>query len=377
MNSLPASNLESSGTPANKIRDAAIDHIRIVLTGLVIFHHVAIVYGGSGGWYWREVPEASNQILLMFNAFNQAFFMGFFFLLAGYFTPASFDRKGPGRYIKERLLRLGVPLLFYFFLLSTFTEALAETEGGVPLARGWLDAIRSREFGPGPLWFVEALLLFAGAYAIWRKVRPARMFTSELPSFWTLALTGLSLGVISFLIRLLVPVGQEVAWLQIGYFPCYVYLFAGGCVASRKRVLEKITFSQALPWMLVSLMAVGMLPLVMIFRSGKGAFEGGWSLNALIYALWDPFVAWGVILGMLWAFRAHLSRATKLTDWLSTNAYGAYIVHPPVVVGASLAAATWTQGPLLKFAVVGTAACIGSFLVASALRSIPGARRIT
>jgi hypothetical protein len=30
----------------------------------------------------------------VFVTLNQAFFMGFFFLIAGYFTPASFDRKG-------------------------------------------------------------------------------------------------------------------------------------------------------------------------------------------------------------------------------------------------------------------------------------------
>ena len=54
--------------------------MRIVLTALVILHHVALVYGGSGGWYWREQPGASSPILAMFNAINQAFFMGFFFL---------------------------------------------------------------------------------------------------------------------------------------------------------------------------------------------------------------------------------------------------------------------------------------------------------
>src|SRR5687768_11841205 len=69
-------------------RNAAIDHLRIVLTGLVIFHHVAIAYGGSGGWYWREEANSSQPLLLMFNATNQAFFMGVFFLFAGYYTPA-------------------------------------------------------------------------------------------------------------------------------------------------------------------------------------------------------------------------------------------------------------------------------------------------
>src|SRR4051794_31041093 len=108
MNPLPEVQAVTAATAISKQRSAAIDHIRIVLTALVIFHHVAIVYGGSGGWYWRAQPNASNPILLMFNAANQAFFMGFFFLLAGYYTPSSYERKGTTRFLADRLLRLGV-----------------------------------------------------------------------------------------------------------------------------------------------------------------------------------------------------------------------------------------------------------------------------
>jgi hypothetical protein len=49
---------------------------------------------------------------------NQAFFMGCFFLLAGFFTPGSYDRKGGRSFLADRLLRLGVPLLIYEFVLG-------------------------------------------------------------------------------------------------------------------------------------------------------------------------------------------------------------------------------------------------------------------
>src|SRR5207248_140871 len=49
---------------------------------------------------------------------NQAYFMGCFFLISGYFTPGSFDRKGPATFYKDRLLRLGIPLVVFVFLLS-------------------------------------------------------------------------------------------------------------------------------------------------------------------------------------------------------------------------------------------------------------------
>ena len=371
--------LETITPAAAKTRNAAIDHLRIVLTALVVFHHVAIVYGGSGGWYWREQPNASNRLLLMFNAINQSYFMGFFFLLAGYYTPASYERKGTKQFMVDRLVRLGVPLLVYFFILSPLTIALSRVSGGHTFWRGWWDMTVHREFGPGPLWFAEALLIFACAYVLWRKFRPASTSTgvaTQLPGFGKLLATALVLGGVSFLVRLVIPVGKNIAWMQLGYFPCYIYLFAAGCAASRSRLLEQITFLQARPWMIVAVPAMLTLPAVIVLQLGQGSFEGGWNSHALFYALWDPLVAWGVILGLLWAARTYGSKATPLTAWLTRNAYGAYIVHPPVVVGASLAAIAWTISPLAKFALVGTASCVGSFLIATLLSTIPGARRI-
>jgi len=78
-------------------RDAGLDALRASLTLLVLFHHAAITYGASGDWYYTEVrngPELSSQLMSLFTGFNQAFFMGLFFLLAGYFTPGALERHG-------------------------------------------------------------------------------------------------------------------------------------------------------------------------------------------------------------------------------------------------------------------------------------------
>lgn len=51
--------------------------------------------------------------LTWYNTTIQAFSMGLFFLISGYFTPSSYERKGSGRFAKDRLLRLGIPILCY------------------------------------------------------------------------------------------------------------------------------------------------------------------------------------------------------------------------------------------------------------------------
>lgn len=372
--------MSSTDMDADTPRNAGIDGLRVALTALVILHHTAIVYGGSGGWFWRQEPNGSNPLLVIFDTTNQAYFMGLFFLLAGYYTPRSHDRKGTVRFLADRLLRLGVPLLAFFFVLYPLTMAIARTAEKHPFWRGWGEMIAAHRFGPGPLWFAEALLIFAVGYVAWQAARRGRQRREsppvKVPSVGFLALTAVVLGAISFGVRLVVPVGKEVLWLQLGYFPCYVYLFVAGCSASRSRLLEHITLREALPWMIVSAVAILMLPVVMITRGDAGGFDGGWTLNAVFYAMWDPFVAWGVTLGLLWAAQRWWTHPTQRLDWLGRGAFGAYIVHPPVVVALSIWAATWSVSPGAKFVAVGTAACAASFLVSALLRAFPGVRRV-
>src|SRR5246127_5145923 len=77
-------------------RELYVDRLRSVMTVFVILHHTAITYGAPGGWFYNELrPSISltGLLLIFFVCTNQAYFMGFFFLLAGYFTPGSLERK--------------------------------------------------------------------------------------------------------------------------------------------------------------------------------------------------------------------------------------------------------------------------------------------
>lgn len=364
------------GTLSAPSRTLYLDRIRVGLTVLVVLHHVAIVYGGSGDWYWREAANRSCLPLVLFNAVNQSYFMGFFFLLAGYFTPASFDAKGPARFLSDRFVRLGLPLGFYFFILSPLTVALARISAGNPFWAGWWQMFREREFGPGPLWFAEALLIFAVAYVLWRKVSPAPAAPKNRPGFSTLLFSALGIGAVSFLIRLVVPVGQNVLWLQLGYFAPYVLLFIAGALAQRGRWFDRLDGAYVLPWILIAGVAVAVLPVLIATRRELGSFSGGLTLNAAIYAGWDPLVGWGAMLGLLWLVRKYFSGPGRGAEWLARRAYGAYIVHPPVVVGLSLAAVGWTAPALMKFAVVGAGAAAGSFAVAALLLRLRPLQRI-
>ncbi|VXC98849.1 acyltransferase family protein [Sphingomonas sp. 8AM] len=358
-------------------RNAGIDLLRILMTALVILHHTAIAYGGSGGWFWREQPNASNPLLVMFNAINQSYFMGLFFLFAGYYTPLSIDRKGLRLYLADRLVRLGVPLFVFFFVLHPLTVALADTGTQSGLLQRWRQGIIDGPHGPGPLWFAIALLIFALAYTAWRGLLPEWLSPPKaLPRRTVILLAIVAMGLVTFAVRLVIPVGREILWLQLGYFPSYIALFALGIAAARNRLLEQVTMRIARPWLALTLAALASLPLVVASQGAAGGFEGGMNRNALYYALWEPCVATGVILGLLaWANRRRHT-AAPMARWLAASAFGAFILHPPVLVALGVLASSWSAAPLIKFLVIGAAACGASFAIAGASRLIPAVRRI-
>lgn len=237
-------------------RDFYIDRLRSVMTALVIFHHTAITYGAIGGWFWREVEPSrtpSGILLILFCSVNQAYFMGFFFLLAGYFTPASLERKGYARFILDRCIRLGLPLLAFGLLLGPFTAALvtsAQGEGFWPTI-GWL--WRHKQFINGPLWFAQALLIFSLAYCAWRTtfgspLASAQRVPKPIPGHGIWLLAALGVGAAALAIRQIVPTGVNIFGLQLGYFASYIFLFAVGIAAWRFDWLRQLSWTNAKPW---------------------------------------------------------------------------------------------------------------------------------
>ena len=371
-------------------RDFYIDRLRSVMTAMVLLHHTAITYGAPGGWFWTELRPSgslSSVLLTLFVSTNQAYFMGFFFLLAGYFTPPSLERKGYKRFLCDRFLRLGLPLLAFGLVLGPLTAAI------VTAARGdgfWptIEVLWQRkDFINGPLWFAEALLIFDLGYCGWRAAfgpspgdtRRRKLRPVPGPGMWLLS--ALATGAAALAIRQFVPVGKNVFGLQLGYFAGYIFLFAVGIAAARSDWLRKLTWKTARPALFVALFAWPTMPLAILYvvstnAGAKSNFSGGLTWPAVLYAFWEPFVAWGLIAAWLLIFREYMNRPSRFWDWLNRRAYAVYIIHPPVLVAIALLLHVWTAPAMLKFAVVGALACVASWLWSDPLVRLPGVRRV-
>jgi peptidoglycan/LPS O-acetylase OafA/YrhL len=374
-------------------RELYIDRLRSVMTAMVLLHHTAITYGAPGGWFWSELhPSGSTASLLLtlFVSTNQAYFMGFFFLLAGYFTPASFERKGYASFIADRFLRLGLPLLAFGLLIGPLTAAIANVGDGGSFWPTFVWLWQHKQFINGPLWFAQALLIFSLGYCLIRAVFGASRTNAArapkpIPSYGWWFITAAAVGAAALAIRQVVPVGVNVFGLQLAYFASYIFLFAVGISAWRHEWLRQLNWKSIRLPVLTFAVAWPLMPIgIAIARSmsgrgsgpGKANFAGGLSWAAILYAFWEPFVAWGLIALWLVVFKASMNRSSNFWSWLNRRAYAVYILHPPILVALAILLHVWAAPALVKFAVTGTLTCIATWLVADLFVRLPGVRQV-
>jgi fucose 4-O-acetylase-like acetyltransferase len=367
-------------------RDFYIDCLRSVMIALVILWHTAITYGAWGSWFYRELPS-SSVIFTLFVSTNQAYIMGFLFLLAGYFTPGSLERKGYARFLSDRFLRLGLPLLTFGLILGPLTVAMVTAAKGEGFWSALVRLWNQREFDPGPLWFVQALLMFSLAYCAWRAWFGAPLTSTQraprpIPTYGWWLLSTFGVGAAALAIRQVVPVGATVMGMQLGYFASYIFLFSLGIAAWRYDWLRQLEWGHARPWIIDTLPVAwlsfaAVLPLVISLNGpGKSNYSGGPIWTAIGYAFWEPFVAWGLIAAWLLVFRRYMNRPSGFWTRLNRRSYAVYIIHPVVLVSISLLLRGWAASSLVKFAVIGTLACATSWILADPLVRVPGLRRI-
>jgi surface polysaccharide O-acyltransferase-like enzyme len=363
-----------------------IDHLKVVLTMLVILHHTFIAYGAPGGWYYSQKTTLTGAIIPMtvFVAVNQAFFMGFFFFLSALFIPSSYDKKGPAKFITDRLIRLGVPLVFYSFVLSPVLSFIpykwAEGHNITYLQylggfHPWVDF--------GVLWFVAALLVFTLLYVLYRVTVTPLAKVVKLPTVTTILLFAAIIGLISFTVRIVFPVGWVLKPLgfQLGHFPQYIALFILGLIASKNKWLNDADYKTGKRMRAIALCLVFIgFPLFFVVQKildfPVAWFNTGAHWQSAWYAVWEQLVGFSIITALLCIGKHTWNKFSAFLSKLSRSTFAVYIFHPLVVISLSVAVRNWTIDPALKLLVICPLAVVLSFLLGLVLVKIPGVNKI-
>jgi glucan biosynthesis protein C len=384
--------------PMAKARLLYIDNIRTLLISMVVLVHLSATYGFAGDWDYHEVGEVSPLaffLVVLLQAIGTAFVMGLFFMIAGYFTPRAYDHRGPKGFLLERFRRLGIPLVFFETVLNPPIHYAIAVHKGEFQGSFWsyLPFYPSNigSFGDGPVWFLVALLIFSVCYALWRIVTGILPASSQkggirevaLPGNGAIALFALTIGLVTFMVRIWSPWGRYVEpWhLEPAHFPQYVAMFAIGVLAFRRGWSVESFLAQAKIWRWIALLFILMVPVLAVAAGAlTGSLDergaGGLNWLSLAYSVWEGFMCVAMSISVLALFARRFNRQGRLARMLSDNCFAVYILHSIVIIPLALVLSGLHMNLGLKFLVVAPVAMALCYMVAYYFRKIPLVRGI-
>jgi Acyltransferase family len=388
-------------------RDAGLDYLRAFITVLVVAHHSVLAYALiSPNAVSRDplhpwlagIPIADSHRLVgfdLFALFNDTFFMSLMFLLSGLFVWPSLARKGGARFLRDRVLRLGVPFGVMALLAPVAYYAayrVAAPNPSVPAF--WREWLSLGMWPSGPVWFISVLVVFDGIAAGLHRFAPALMehirgrasVGLRRPAALFAALIFLSA---MFYLPLRVVFGAD-SWLTFGPFSLqtsralhYLVYFlvgvaVGGCdvelglLAPQGRLARHWT-----GWTAASLVLFAAYLALIVALGPSGARIGLAPLaRQLILGMGFVLCCGAMSFAMLAVCRRFINTPTQVLDSLSGNAYGIYLVHYGFVLWLQSALFPALLPAAIKAAVALMVGMSASWATSAGLRRIPAVARV-
>ena len=232
---------------ASATRRGELDSIRVLVVVGLVFFHSALVFAADDDFYVRNAETTGATFVL--SALGVVWAMPMLFLIAGFGAWHSLRRRGPAGFATERLLRLGVPLVFGTLALAPLPQWLrlradpGYHESYLAFLPRFFDVrldlaefpfvLQGEHFETGHLWFMVLLLTFALMLAPvvrWFPAARARRIAGRLVAVAGHRGAALLPAVPVSLLSALAGLEEEYAgWSRWAYllFFCYGFVFAG------------------------------------------------------------------------------------------------------------------------------------------------------
>lgn len=364
--------MTATGTASGE-RRTELDAIRtLVVVGLVFFHS-ALVFDSRDDYYVKNAE--TTGVTMIIAGFAVVWAMPMLFLVSGLGSWHSLRRRGPGGFAVERLLRLGVPLVFATLTLLPVPQWL-RLRADPGYHESYLEflprffevrfdlttfpfVLRGEHFESGHLWFVVLLLAFSLILAALVRWVPGERLGERA------AAAARRRGVVLLpavpLAALTAVLGMEEAfagWSRWAYllFFLFGFLLAGDGryrAAMRKdAVLAVVAALVLLGVGMPGFLIIGgdpftdMTPAAMAVRTLYGA--AGWCCLVAILGLLDrrsrpakPPEETG-----------SPSRTRRVYAYLATAVLPLYILHQPIVVAVAYGVVGWDAPIIVEYAVI-------------------------
>jgi peptidoglycan/LPS O-acetylase OafA/YrhL len=307
-----------------------LDWLRVLAVLLLVPFHAALIFVQDPNSIMYVKDTRNSEFLAIMAGFIHQFHMPLLFAISGAATGLALGVRGPGQYLRERALRLLVPLLFAIFVLIPPMTYLTRLVYGTPLGF-WehylgffrLDPNDLSGYGgtltPAHAWFILYLLIFSLVALpgfLWARradhqplmARVAALLEKRLALFW-----------------LVIPLALTAAIDVLGDKNPFYY-FTVFCLGYL--LITDPRYTDALDRDAPISLAMGLL--FAVLRQVWQPHFAVWSLPWIGYGLMEQATRWFLVLALLgWGHR-WLQRGGKVLRYLSEAAFPFYILHLPI-----------------------------------------------
>jgi peptidoglycan/LPS O-acetylase OafA/YrhL len=383
----------------------AIGYLRAFLVVLVVLHHTALAYHPVAPMppasllaqppFWQAFPVVDAHkwsFAGAFVGFNDIFFMSLMFLLSGLFVAAGLKRKGAAHFLRDRLVRLGLPFVVAVAILAplAYYPTYLQTpnpSGMAAFAHQWLALGR---WPSGPAWFIWVLLAFDAIAALLFALAPN--WTESLgrilsPAFKRPITFFAALAFASAVVYIpMALIFNSESWAAFGPFTFQTsrifhylvyFLFgvaAGACGIETTLFAPGSRLAKRWPlWVLASLVCF-----IAVTGLALSAYATRTPSLALIVTAHAGFAlsCAASSFAFLAIFLRFVHTPTRAFGSLAANSYAIYLLHYVVVSWLLYAFVPASLAGLVKFAIVAPIALAVTWALAPALRTIPALARI-
>ncbi len=327
-----------------------MDNLRAAAMLFGVFFHAALAYVPGMQEFWLSASSDNSVLIDVVAWFSHLFRMPLFFLIAGFFGAYLIGKRGIGGYLKNRGLRILLPLVIFLPLtwvamFGPVMWAMENVENPSPMLGviAWMTAnpemAPPQPFSSVHLWFLLNLVYFCLVYAVIAR------FGDKLEGLADRLLTP---RVIVFALPLLMvpalttqvqphpaPEQLEPKLWSLGYYG--VFFLLGSFYFRRQDLLEKLR--PYVPVMLVSSVIMyaalySFLPAPMSFQEGIAVFMAGAELSPREVGLstLEAYISLHMTLVCLVAGKRFMDRASKPVRYIADSSYWIYLMHLPTVV---------------------------------------------
>ncbi|MBW2395653.1 MAG: acyltransferase [Deltaproteobacteria bacterium] len=383
--------------PRDKLYNTPLAYLRAFIIVLVVAHHSVMAYHiilteplassladhlGSMQAISPVIDAQRSGMLSLFAAFNDGFFMPLLFFVSGLFVWNSLRRKGRLDYFRDRLLRLGLPLVLMVALRPlTYYATYLQLGGDGGLADFW-QQWSSIEWRGGPIWFLEVLLVFDALVVLASFQSPGLPRTSKpMESGLVQSPMKFYVGLVLLSVLAYVPISVAYGsffWVQIGpadvqinrvflyavYFGMGIFFGAHGL----ERTFIGPDSALARRWALWSV--AGLVAFVIHLVTSLGAAHE--ILKGCSFVLSCATIS----MGFLALFLNFAQTPRNLFDSLFDNCYGIYVIHYGVVGWMSYILLDAEMPAVAKWSIVFAASMVICWGATAAIRRIPGVARV-